>query len=54
MHILLTYFHLYSEKTCFVGQSPETSGNAQNKEQKRKVENTFLEMRKGEKWRSPP
>jgi hypothetical protein len=25
---------LYSEKTWFVGQSPKTSGNAQNKEEK--------------------
>jgi hypothetical protein len=40
---------LYSEKTCFIGQPPEINGNAQNKEEKCKVENTFSKMHKGEK-----
>jgi hypothetical protein len=38
----------------FCSTITENKRNAQNEEEKRKVENTFSEMRKGEKWRSPP
>jgi hypothetical protein len=33
---------LYFEKTCFVGQSLESSGNTQKQKRKRKAENTFF------------
>jgi hypothetical protein len=40
---------VYSEKTCFAGQTTESSGNAQKQKKKRKAEDTFLGMRKGRK-----